>query len=352
MSVQEVRLHFAGASGAATGSDPTKIQDSYTARYFVTCSSPSDSPDIVLAHFRGEYSLPWIGSIFAYGNGGSTSAICKRITANHIPKSAGCYEVEAGFEPIDDPDSGQPPEQRPDVNGKSTDDPLKWAEEISIDSGTILATWEYATFYRAQNAPGGLSPLLRPGKFMHPMNSAGDLFDPPPDWEVDIDILRFTKYVPEFDGQRFGAFRGAVNTDAVRINKPDYKFKYEFGPLVGRFKLAGCAFGQTNGKKYYRRTCEIHINPFGWRKPLLDRGLNRRAAAGDRAADGSIISASEVDAWDVPVRPITDVEGFTVSQPVNLDGNGQPLAAHKDPVYLEYGFYHETPFAGLAGLAW
>lgn len=352
MSVQEVRLSFAGATGAATGSDPTKIQDSYTARYFVKCSSASDSPDIVLAHFRGTYSLPWIGKIFEYGNGGSTSAICKRINAQPIPKSNGCYEVEAGYEPIDADESNQPPQQRPDVNGKMTDDPYRWADEIEVTGSTVMATWEYATFYGAQNAPGGLSPLLKPGKFMHPMNSAGDLYDPPPDWEVDCDIVRITKYVPEFDGQRFGPFRGAVNKDAVRINKPDYKFKYEFGPQTGRFRLAACTFGHVNGKKYFRRTCEIYVNPLGWRKPLLDRGLNRRQVAGDRRADGSIISASEVPTGSTPVSPITDLEGYTVSQPVNLDGNGQPLAAHKDPVYLEYGFYHETAFAGLAGLAW
>jgi hypothetical protein len=352
MSVQEVRLSFAGATGAAAGSDPTKIQDSYTARFFVKCSSSLDSPDMVLAHFRGTYSLPWIGKIFAYGNGGSTSAICKRINAQPIPKSEGCYEVEASYEPIDSEDGNQPPEQKPDVNGKMTDNPLLWADEIEVSGSTVMATWEYATFYQAQNAPGGLSPLLRPGKFMHPMNSAGDLFDPPPDWEVDCDVLRITKFVDRFDGQMFGAFRGAVNTDHVRIDKPDYKFKYEFGPQTGRFRLAACTFGQVNGIKYFRRTCEIHINPLGWRRPLLDRGLNRRAAAGDRDAEGNIISASEVPQWVVPVRPITDPEGYTVSQPVNLDGNGAPLEAHKDPVYLEYGFYHETAFAGLAGKAW
>lgn len=345
---------MSGASGTVNGdTQEATIKESYVARYFVKCSTPLDSPKVVLDHFRRNYSLPWIGKVFSYGtsNGYSLAAVCRTISATPIAKSEGCYEVEVGYEPIDEEENDQPPERKLDRNGKATSNPLEWADEIEISNYQIMLVAEQGTFRQTVPNVGG-NPILRADRESAIINSAGVPFDPPPEYELDVEVLRITKYVAGYDNS-LRNYVSAVNNDAVTINKVDYKFKYDFGPYTCKIKNVAFTYGNQNGVKFYRQVAELHINPAGWRRQILDRGMARKAMAGDPDGNGSIISASDAPEAGNPVfRRIVDADGYPITEPVLLDGKGQPLSPDKPPVFLEYSLYHETAFAGLAGKIW
>lgn len=351
MAVDEWRLHSAGAVGTATGTSPLRIKDSYRAKYRVHVDSPLDSPDVVLAYFRGHPTLPWMGSIFQFGNGGSTSSVCRSVTASYVENSAGWYEVEVGYESVDSSDEDkQQPETGQDVEGKETENPEDWRDEISVGFTQISIPAEYGIFRRFVGAAGD-NLVLKPGVIRAVTNSAGVPFDPLPEYEVDIKIVRITRYMKNYSTFAFNNFQGAVNSDAFVINKPTYRFSESFKPYTARMKLSA-DFQIINRFKIWRQTTELYVNPLGWRRQLVDRGIDRRTMHGDPDGEGGTISGDTIEQGMPFHQKIVDSDSFPIVEPVLLDGKGQPLDPGKTPVFLEFSFYSERPFAGLVNAAW
>lgn len=357
MAVTDVRQISSGLSGSATGKNPARISDSYKSRYLVTCDDPTDSPDRVLAFFRGHSSfngvpLPWMGRIFRFGNGGSTSSVCNSVVANYIQNSGGKYHVDAGHEPVEGGDEeDNPPQEGEDEDGKLTDNPERWRDEISVGYTQISIPAESGIFRRFVGGAGD-NLVLKPGQTRAVTNSAGVPFDPLPEYEVEIKIIRITRYAVRYDNFLFRNFQGAVNSDNVVINKPKYRFTENIPQYCGRLKLNN-EFAIINAIKIWRQTTEIYVNPLGWRRQIVDRGLDRRAMHGDPDGAGGTLSTDDIgDRGDPYHRKIVDADSYPIVEPVLLDGKGQPLDPGLPPVFLEFSFYSERPFAGLVNAAW
>jgi hypothetical protein len=154
------------------------------------------------------------------------------------------------------------------------------------------------------------------------------------------------KNIPEWNGNIANQWQGAVNSDQVNIVKPLYKFTEVIGPLTGKIVQFGGQFQYRNGIAYYRRTIEVHVSPKGWRRFLVDRGLNARAARGDADGKGDVIY-DEPESGASWQRGVFDPDGYPAASPVLLDGDGQPLKLTKPPVFGEFQTIFERPFNGI-----
>lgn len=349
MAVTETKLHWSGATGKATGL--TRVTESYQSQYLVKVSDPLDPPTFVLAHFRQTASLPWLGRRFNFGNGSSAGAICRSIEPKYIPKSEGWYEVTATFESLELKESEDEQEDGETEDGERTDDPLKFKDEIEVGFTQISIPAEFGTFRGLVNAEGG-GGVLRPGRFQAVTNSAGVPFDPFPEYEVDIKIIRITKHVKQYSTALFDNFQGVVNTDHVVINKPKYRFVENIPRLQGRLKLSN-VFQIINKKKIWRQTVEIYVNPLGWRRQLVDRGNEELLRPGDRDENGNILSAGDFPASrPFELRKFKDRDDYPTVAPILLNGSGRARQPGLPAVFLEWSFYDEKPLAGLRGVAW
>ena len=352
MSVILVELSSQGASGSASGRSGGLVRETYTATFRVECDNALDGPQVVLTHFKQTASLPYMGRRYDYGNDRASQSVCSRLQVRHIDKSIGRFEVDAEFEPLDaDGEDAGKVEQGTSTSGKLTEDPEEWRYSISSDFYTLAKPVEKAIFREGVNAEK-LSSFLVAGSELPPMNSSGVPFDPPVEDEDYILVLRITRWVQAYDEQLEDDFTGAVNTDEFVINLPAYRFFRRVRKNIAIAKV-NHELENINGQVWWRRNFELAINPNGWRRVLLDRGLVELLVPGDVRPDGTVVDQQDFDP-SKPFEhvPITDLEGNPVSSPVLLDGRGKALDPTKKPVYLIYSTKREVAFAPLAGRAW
>jgi hypothetical protein len=346
MSVTNVDLHSQGTSGSASGSDNGTVKASYRSMYRVTCSSPLDTVDDVLKHFRITASLPWIGRRFKFGNGFNTSVFCKDVQADYVDKSAGQFVVSCKFESLEGKSGG---DQGGTISGDASDNPLKWHDEISVSYQNISIPVEEATLW-------GFSPLgisneyLRRGYKGAVVNSAMMPCDPTLEEEARIQVVRITKFLPTYNGNDYTPYLDAINSDRFTINKPAYNFRLSVGLYKAKFGNVSTDFGFSSGIKYYRQTAELLIStlPYGWLRPVVDQGFHRRTMVFDKNDEGETISPGD-DSVDRKqfVSVIKDANNYPVSSPVRLDGNGSQLAADGRTVHLIWQTKELRSFAAI-----
>ncbi len=347
MAVTEVTLAKLGATGEASASDPSRVLVKYTASYLAKCDSAEDGPKTVLDHFRNAGDLPWFEKPFDFGNDFDGGSVCRTISPMRIGHSD-WHSVDCAFEPVD----GGFPGSEADGQGidlSVTKNPVNWHDEIEI-SYTQLSAPIYGATFRGF-FPGGITnPMLRDGKYGPLVNSAMDPFDPVPEGELDMQILRITRNVFPYDSTIADNYIGTVNRDGVNIIKPAYGFRAYISPTMGKIKNISATFGIVNSIPYYRQTIEVHRNPLGWRLSIIDMGMNRRQMPfGDKKDDGTAISDSDMKDYKPKVTPIRDENNYPILQPILLNGNGQPLELDKNkpPVYLQYEYYSEVDWSAI-----
>ncbi len=354
MTILSVGLTQQGTSLSGDG-DSTRQKRSYSANYIVKTDSATNSVKEIEAHFRRTATLPWYGRSWKWtgtnGNDSDPESICKKLSIQHKPQSEGIFDVSAEFEPID---GNEKDKERPDNgDGDKTRDPLDWREQVSVNYTQItvpvmLATYRGATTGQFGNDPHPGTNFLIDGRTYTPCNSALVPFDPLPEMEIDIKVLRFTRNIPDFDSNLYDPWIGTVNSDAVNINKLNLKFKCSFSPLSARIKSISGTSEYQNGVSFYRREIEIWVHPNGWRGRLADMGFTGRQAAGDRG----YVSPGELDPLNninpMPQQVILkDKEDYPFTQPQLLDGNGQALVAGAQHVWLNWSYYLERPWAQI-----
>lgn len=339
MAVTSVIEISGSHSGDAQGEDATFIKASYSARYFVKCSEPTDAPNVVLAHFRATGSLPWAGRPFRLGGHSDVSARCKKVQCDYIPQSGGMYNVLAEFSSSD-----TPKEQQPDINGRQTENPLLWRDEIEVGYSQLGHPVQLAKFHGFKNARK-FNKFLKVGDEVIPMNSALVPYDPGIEGELEIKIIRISKNAAIYFDNQISRLQGTVNANTVNIIKPLYGFAATVPARLGKLRFGG-SYAVTNDIGYWKQTAEIHVNPLGWRRELLDRGFTRRAAPGDPDAKGGTMPTptSILTPGTATTEPILDGDGNPISEPILLDGDGQPLEARysNKPVWGQWQIYQET----------
>lgn len=348
MAVTRHILARVGAAGSGSGRDPSTAIISYSANYVLFCDDPLDGPKVALDYCRNTSDMPWYGKPYSFGNDFDAEAICQKINPQKIV-GANMIAVEVGFEPVKGSASAGSEADGQSIDLGVTGNPLNWHDEIEL-TYTQISTPIYGAYFQGF-FPGGIAnPLMKTGKYGPLINSAMDPFDPVPEGELDMQVLRISRNVYPYNANIPDMFIGTVNSNHVDITKPAYGFHMEFSPQVGKIKNISASFHITNRIPYYKQTIEVHKNPLGWRLSIVDMGLNRRQMPlGDKKDDGTAISDSDMKDYKPKVTPIRDENNFPILQPVLLNGNGQPLELDKgkDPVYLQYQYYPETDWSAI-----
>lgn len=341
-----VQNHAQGGSGTATGNVDGFITTSYRCHYKVTVSDDILSPSYVLGHFQLTADLPWPGRVFNYAGGFDPTSICKSVDANWTEKSAGQFIVTANYEPAQ---GNFQQEEQPDNTGRNTTNPLLWADEVDVSYSSISIPVEAAEFRGF--APSPLVNRHMPiGSFRPITNSALKPYDPSIEEEAQIKIIRITKHSAFSQVEQFNKYIGAINSDTVTINKPAYGIRDTFGPFRAYIKGLSGTFAITNGIRHWRQTIEVHVSPliFGWLRPIVDRGLDARRGQGDPDGRGGVVSEADLTtAGVIGHEPIKDKEGVPITEPVLLDGDGQPRKPGENAVYLLYNVRAVQPFSSI-----
>jgi hypothetical protein len=342
MAVTEVRQAGITVSGAATSEDGRIIRRKYAGSYRVLCDDMNDDAEVVLDHFRRTSNLPYPGRIYSFGNGRDASAVCKNVSTDRVQGSAVMFIVKADFEP----QQGEQ-ENQEDENGRQTDNPLDWHDDISVSSTQIsLPVWKAAI----QGGFKGVAAAIRPNGEVGPIvNSAFVPFDPPLEEEDHIGVYRFTKRVLSWDDAEAVKFRNAINSQGFVVSKRAYGFRIVVPKFRGLIKSYSGDFAIANGVSHWVRTVELWVHPKSWRREILDMGLGFRALAGDPDGEGGTYSMATWKNGQPQVRRAVDASGYPLTEPVMLNGDGQPLNLNDrdEPVFLTYSTKNEIPFNGI-----
>lgn len=352
MAVVRITLHWAGSTGSRS-----REQREYTAVYAVETSDQRDQAAVVSDAFDG-VNAPGLSTPYVYGNDIDTDALCDRIDPQREPGSGTKWQVTLHYATIqrrdeqrDDPDTGLP-----------TSDPLCWVDDVELIPLTVTRPVEKAT-YRS-GFVGDSAVMCPAGTEIIPVNSAMVPFDPPLEREDRRTLLRYTTrkdtYNPVLDD-----FAQAVNSEdvtfffayqALTVTIP--KYKGQVVHVSQKFATASIPFfGLTQLRKYWELRYEILIDwVYGHRRQVIDRGLHAGGWAGSPDGKGGTISpGSDPEGFLVAGRPrarvLTGGDGHAITEPVLLNGAGQPLvpgaAAALTPVYLTYTVDREVSFALL-----
>lgn len=336
MGVVSIRKLFAGQTGELSAK---KV--SYGAAWMVEVSSELDDQPIILNALR-----PGLGTLFNWGLGFDLQASLQSLSCTRVPDSRLWWLVEGNWESIENENDQ---EQR-DEQGNSSDDPLDWRDRVERGAAKFTAPVEKAVLLtdlsgigRAENSEG---PVV---------NAAGDIFDPPIEVEEAHGIYRVTRNMRDFPTELADEYENAINKESYTIRLPGMKktfkpFTLKAEPIVGQLQY----HPQKNGNvfAYWSVTSELHHNKKTWLHEPLNRGFNRRQAAGDPDGRGGTISNTDLVGPDgkpngKPGKALmTDAEDNPTG-PNNLDLNGQPLPPTAPPVYLKYRCYAALPFSKL-----
>lgn len=275
------------------------------------------------------------------------ASVAKRMRAVRVDGANDYYRIEIQYEPHDEEEQ----DQGHDDDGNPTFDPNLFHDEVDVSYTQISEAVEKAVYLGGFK--GVAAGKVQPGDVVVPMNSALQPFNPPLERELDIKVVRITKFRQDYDGAHFDQFQGRINKAPVTINKIQCRYRDKWGKHQARCKNIGGQFQITNGVKYWRVTFEIHVHPRSWDEEVPDRGLHARALLGDPNGKGGTISNKDnVHHIGVPaLRRLVDPRGVPISDPVLLDGDGQPLVRGEgdqlEPVYITYQKYPEIDFKGM-----
>lgn len=345
MAITNVELKSAALGGSATGGQDGIVSTSYTAQYQVDADTSTRSPAAVLAHFQQNADLPWPGRSYNLSGGYDPFSLCKSVNVKYTDKSEVQFLVDVSYESS----NGQGQEEKQDQNGKSSNNPLLWADEIDVSYTQQSIPVEVGEFRAFQPFPID-NPFLQPGKITPIVNSANKPYDPTLEEESQIKILRISKYSKTCQSEAFNKYIGSINSDRVVINKPSYGFSDSFEPYRGLIRGLSAQFAITNGIPHFRQTVELHISSllYGWFRPIIDRGLSARRAVGDPDGQGGVIGQSDITPEGATdSEEVKDKEGVPTSEPVLFNGKGQPLKYWQQPVYLIYNVRRILPFSPI-----
>ena len=359
MSVTTVTTHWEGSTGQGKGNNPALGTVTYQTKWIVQTNDALDQVNTVLNYFRNDSTLPYYGRSFRYGNDVNPDVICiglgaeKRESNRFIWDVTAEYETQAGSGfPAGTGSSALPEDFEPiemDVSETSVTIPVYIARYHSGGKGAFHANRtkmnnDEADFLRGRPAFGG--GLLKGGPVV---NSANVIYDPPLEMEVDIEIVRITASYAEFEGNLWWQWRGHVNEAAGALTHRRLKYSNYWAKQTARVhSIGGRPTVSNKNRLYWRITFEFWINPLTWRDFIPDRGLLRAAGSGDVNGRGATYSSTDILNGMARTEPIKGPDQLTdITEPVLLDGNGQPLDKGYPPVYLEYQKYGERDFNPL-----
>ena len=310
--------------------------------------SDADGTDTITearAYLKANSNMPWYGRSWSLGSSKDPLATCRSV---RVRRAHNTFDVSATYSTDTDKN-----EEKPDDKGNPSTDPLKWRTETDISYSQTAMSIEEATF-RGFSRPAG-NPWLVPGRVGPIVNSALQPLDVQHLKEVDIQLIRCSFNVRDWDQDRAEDFIGAVNSAPFLVHIPAINFRANFVEQTCKVRQYGGRSMYTNRKAYWAVTLEMMVKLDGWRLEVIDSGFGTRNAPGDpKVGDPNNERWSSVELAEIGFTPSTqavDANGNPIAIAGMLDGNGNMLPPGQQPVYLEYQIYREVSFAGLFALA-
>lgn len=341
------------ASGTRSGTNLQNSTTEYQVEYTFKTSSAADGPEVILRYCQpsGD-SRPFLGKEYRQGNDSDPNSICTKISAPQREKlNPRLWKATATFSPKSQ-DSGEQAKAQPGQDGVTpTTDPTQWLPKLSIKSTQISIPVEEAIYLKG--FVGSAAAVCPPNTKGCVTNSAFIEYNPPLERELTMRIYTFTQYFGAWLGLFYEQYDDAINDADVVFAGNLLNFSSTWKKYTARIKNFDGSLQYINGMKVWERMVEVHVNPLGWDRHIVDRGLLRRAdpRLGDPDGHGGIMSTGDTLPKGVPpVRHILDENDMPITEPVLFNGDGQPLAnpSPGTAVYLDYRVYLNTkPFGPL-----
>lgn len=178
------------------------------------------------------------------------------------------------------------------------------------------------------------------------INSAGAVYVPAPTRARSNRLITIKRGIAAITIDEATLPTDWINSDAFTISDRQTTI------TVGAYELISRGWSteptEQEGIDFVMVTGEFELQKGGWRQEFLDRGITARAKAGDPDGKGGTVSASDIRAGMPEMRRIADLHGNPIGEPVNLDGNGQPLDVGDPPVYSLWSLEDETDVSVLS----
>jgi len=335
MAFYQHQLHWNGATGSYQDFKPE-----YTAVWRLFTDDPNDQAQQALAYVVANIAM--FGDLYAYANDVSMLAVLRRIVPARELGSTYVWTATLHYAVPDDND------EKKDENGKPSDNPLDWRADISVNTVQYTKPVEQAEYI---SGFVGMSAQCWPKGMVGPvLNSAMTRFDPAPEADHGRKVIRVKKNLAWFDCNSL--VTNVINKKKVQF---DYRgLKQTVPKHQGKIRDFSVEMRTHNAIDYLELQIWIDVNPEGWLLKIYDRGIDRRAMAGDPDGRGGIISASDELEGEPPTQRILDFDQMPIMDPVFFDGDGQPIKrGGRSPVVLTYRpvHYSEVMFQRLAPFA-
>lgn len=344
MTVVSADLDFAGATGKASRGGKRE----YTANYVVITDDKQDQAFTIIDYFLNTSGLPHPDkhTQYSYGNDSDSRAICDSLDPRRDPNSPHVWRVSVHFGDAQSPTEGQ------DENGDPTEDPTEFALKVSFRYNKVRRPVELAKYVT------GFDPSIEPdviarndaNGYQVPINSVAEPYDPPLERDAVTEILSITgNFGGIVDGEFTGQYMNVVNSERYTFFNIN-GFSYGADAYLSKIQNIAPVRKIAAGFSYWEITFDIETDrEFGWRRKVVDRGLHRRALAGDPDGFGGVIAAADLADGVARKTPITTFGGHPVSVPELLDGKGQPFAdpLAASPVYVTWAVYPEKKYSDI-----
>lgn len=341
------------ASGTRSGTNLEDSSTEYQVEFTFKTNSAKDGPEVVLRYCQPNSDVrPFLGKEYAFGNDSDPNSICTKISApQRQPGNPRLWKATATFTPKKGTGAGEQAKAQPGADGTNTTDPTQWLPKITIKSTQITIPAEVAIYLGGfKGAAAAVCPATTKGCVT---NSAFTEYNPPLERQLTMKIYTFTQYFGAWLGPTYEQYDDAINDDTVTFAGNALHFSSTWKPFTALVKNFDGSNEWVNGKIVWTRAVEIHVNPLGWDRHIVDRGVMRRCdpRLGDPDGRGGTLSSGDtLPAGVPPLRHIVDENEVPISEPVLFNGDGQPLSnpSPGTAVYLDYRVYlNLKPFAAL-----
>jgi hypothetical protein len=331
--------------------------DSFSVQYMVRVDDKQDGPRFVLE----QCGLPTKGALYNAGSDNHPAAVCKSVSVSPLGENVWRATVSYGAST----DKEDKAADELDEENKPTDDVTLEGIEVQISlvqmsrpavraiylgqtkggHNRVLENikWNGGPFAEGDAGSLGTNGALFTG--IPVTNSCSTAFDPP----VEVDYSRIqvtlTRNEMELNANRVLQYNDTVNLHGFNLS---YRgFNLDVPAYSAKMQTIGTSRRIKEGVVYWRVNYEFHIDSrFGWRAELLDRGYGMTSEFDQLAQD--FRSTEDIPVGMGTMQPIVNQDtGFTLTEPVNLDGQGFPLKLNEPPIYLVYGVYKEIDWAPL-----
>lgn len=330
MSAYDHKLVWNGSTGTYRGLTDAE----FTAIYQVFCNSGQDQSNTVISYVLA--NIAGMGDTYDYANDSSSYAFLKAIAPSF--KKGSCdpwiWEVRMEYGP-NDIGSGE------DQDGNPTDDPLDFRPVLTPRTVQYTKALEKAAYHDGFN--GVMAGLISAGDEVCPHNSAGVPFVPGLEAERAHMVVECQFNLSSFNGDTARTWINVVNTTAFDFT-PAWGVLMTVAARESRVRDIHGVLKRMNGVEFFEQVWALEINPDTWLMEVVDRGFAARAMAGDPDGRGGTISGTDIIDGVPQLRRLVDFDQQPLTEPVLLNGDGQPLAPGDPPVFLRWRGYTEASY--------